>query len=299
MSGSEQSPLAGIPPATLFGGLSDEAWRWLQIEGPSRCPFLADYLPSQPPSGLQAHFVVHSDVAALEQGFQIYDLFKQLYERHARPLALTDRVLDFGCGWGRVIRFFLKDVAAENLVGIDVDPEAIEASRATNRWCTFKDCDVFPPSGFEADSFDLVYAYSVFSHLSEEAHERWLAEFERILKPGGVLIATTLHRAFIVMSSIWQNEGNVESLPDWQQQAVRCLTPREKWLPLYDRGEFVFGAPDARAPHFGFACIPHRYIRKHWKKHFVVRELIHFRDLGEYTTLGQEVIVCRKRRRAR
>jgi hypothetical protein len=65
---------------------------------------------------------------------------------------------------------------------------------------------------------------------------------------------------------------------------------------MYDAGEYVFAQIDDFDPHFGFACIPHRYIRKNWRKHFVVKELIHFRDLGDYASLGQEVIVCRKRR---
>ena len=53
--------------------------------------------------------------------------------------ARDSRVLDFGCGWGRVIRFFLKDVAPWNLVGVDIDPNApSSAARATNRWCRFE-----------------------------------------------------------------------------------------------------------------------------------------------------------------
>ena len=63
---------------------------------------------------------------ALELGFQIYTLFRQLYEEEAARSEETP-LLDFGCGWGRVTRFFLKDVAPGNLMGVDIDERAITA----------------------------------------------------------------------------------------------------------------------------------------------------------------------------
>jgi predicted RNA methylase len=50
-----------------------------------------------------------------------------------RPLSPETRILDFGCGWGRILRFFLKDVPAKNLIGVDVDPEVIEICKETIR----------------------------------------------------------------------------------------------------------------------------------------------------------------------
>ena len=46
------------------------------------------------------------------------------------------------------------------------------------------------PFFFEDQSLDVIYAWSVFSHLSEETHLPWLAEFERVLKPGGAFLST-------------------------------------------------------------------------------------------------------------
>ena len=47
------------------------------------------------------------------------------------------------------------------------------------------------------DSFDVVYACSVFSHLPETLHLLWLAEIRRVLRPGGVLVATTLSESAV------------------------------------------------------------------------------------------------------
>ena len=53
-----------------------------------------------------------------------------------------------------------------------------------------------PPTELHQDEFDLVTAFSVFSHLSEEAFCRWMIEFHKILKPGGIVCATTRNLRF-------------------------------------------------------------------------------------------------------
>jgi len=44
--------------------------------------------------------------------------------------------------------------------------------------------------------FDFIYAFSVFTHLSESGQVAWLAELSRILRPGGYLLMTTHGEAF-------------------------------------------------------------------------------------------------------
>jgi SAM-dependent methyltransferase len=264
--------LANTSPSRLFGGVDDETWRWLHLKGRSVCPFLADYLPASPGGIVEGRSTHTVDTAALEAGSRIYRRFKRLYEDQAGPLGRSARVLDFGCGWGRITRFFLKDVEPENLVGIDIDEGAIAACRETNRWSRFEICPVFPPTRFEDGSFDFVYAYSVFSHLSEEAHLEWLNEFRRLLKPDGVLIATTLGRNFIEKSAGWATDSG-ENVTLWQKRAAGCFAPADHWLDTYDRGAFCYQPIDpARNRHFGFACIPESYVGRVWGSLLGVRE---------------------------
>ena len=49
-----------------------------------------------------------------------------------------------------------------------------------------------PPLPFEAGRFDVLYAFSVWTHLPPEAQARWLAEAGRVLRPGGLALITTL-----------------------------------------------------------------------------------------------------------
>ena len=281
-------PLSDVSPTLLFGQVNDQAWRWLHLEAREQCPFLRDYLPSLPPEALQAGIATCSGDVALAQGFEAYELFKRLLGEHGRPLKASDAVLDFGCGWGRIIRYFVRDVEPENLWGIDINDAAIEACRETNRWARFEQINPFPPSRFEDGTFDLIYAFSVFSHLSEECHLAWLEEFERILKPEGVFISTTLPRHFIEKAGEYARE-DPESLAEWKKHAAESFSPPDEFLAVYDRGEYCFAPISGAGEHFGFACISRRYMRERWTRHFVLRDRFH------WPRLGQTIMVCSKR----
>lgn len=97
------------------------------------------------------------------------------------------RVLDFGCGCGRTIRWFLNDASAE-FHGVDVDADAIA-------WCQkylprgrFLANGRKPPLPYPDQYFDAAYCVSVFTHLDESMQDAWLAELHRILKPGGAIL---------------------------------------------------------------------------------------------------------------
>ena len=184
-------------PKDAFAGVDDEFWLWLNTHGYRQNVSLQQILPAMPDDVTQDRFTgLHGD-ANLASAFGFYKLVKQIAETNLRGLDRCGNILDFGCGWGRIIRLFLRDLAPAQIWGIDCLPEAIEICQATNRWCQFQLTPTMPPSGLPAASFGLVYAYSVFSHLSEDAHRRWLGEFHRILKPGGLLVLTTRDREFI------------------------------------------------------------------------------------------------------
>lgn len=97
--------------------------------------------------------------------------------------------LDFGCGSGRVARH-LGAIDAITLTGVDVDRRAVS-------WCMqhlrgdFRVIAPDPPLPFADGSFDVICAVSVFTHLDEAAQLRWLAELRRVLREGGMLVAST------------------------------------------------------------------------------------------------------------
>ena len=103
-------------------------------------------------------------------------------------LANFHRVLDFGCGCGRTIRWFLRDAGAAEFHGVDVDAAAIDWCKTNLRRGCFLANAPTPPLPYPAGYFDCVYCISVFTHLNESMQDAWLTELKRILKPGGVLL---------------------------------------------------------------------------------------------------------------
>ncbi len=105
------------------------------------------------------------------------------------------RVLDFGCGSGRVLRQFLAEAQGAEFWGCDIHGPSIEWLQANLAppLHVFTNAEL-PPLALESGSFDAIWAASVFTHLSS-SWSAWLLELHRILKPGGVLLVSYLGQA--------------------------------------------------------------------------------------------------------
>jgi SAM-dependent methyltransferase len=105
------------------------------------------------------------------------------------PLAELESVLDFGCGCGRVTRYW-RDFGGR-VTGTDLSRGAVEWCRSNLPFASFEPNGLAPPLAFPDDSFDLVYALSVFTHLTGDLQLAWRDELRRVLRPGGFLLLTT------------------------------------------------------------------------------------------------------------
>ena len=111
------------------------------------------------------------------------------------PLAELDAVLDFGCGCGRVTRWW-SDFPG-TIAGSDVSGAAIAWCRANLPFARFETNALAPPLVFDDESFDLVYALSVFTHLTADLQLAWRDELRRVLRPGGRLLLTTHGSSYV------------------------------------------------------------------------------------------------------
>jgi SAM-dependent methyltransferase len=271
--------------------VSDESYFWLLTDGYNLDSLVKDLLPSMPAEDIQTHYTGHSGRATLKEAYLAYGIFKQLAASNSIDLRECDNILDFGCGWGRIIRFFLKDVEPSKLHGVDIDRAMIDICRQSHLKCSFSLIDPLPPLHFSDNMMDVIYLYSVFTHLSEEVHVEWLREFKRILRPGGVLIATTRPRAFIPFCA----ELRKKDFEKWQRGAASAFANTGRVLDAYDRGKYCHSATGGGVAQdrsfYGESCIPKTYVEKEWTKYFSFVDLISYPELTNYY---QDVIVARK-----
>ena len=105
------------------------------------------------------------------------------------------KVLDFGCGAGRVAINF-KNKMEIDFYGSDINPQAINWCKKNLGFGKYNVNKISPPTNYQDNYFELIYALSVFTHLSEQLQIGWMREFYRILKKGGYIIITTHGKKF-------------------------------------------------------------------------------------------------------
>lgn len=114
------------------------------------------------------------------------------------------RVLDFGCGVGRLSQALAGH--ADEVVGVDIAPTMLEAARALDRTggvCRYVLNTAPDLRQFPDQHVDLVYCALVLQHLPRPAIGRYVAEFLRVLRPGGLAVVQ------LATAPLWTFKGVV------------------------------------------------------------------------------------------
>lgn len=138
--------------------------------------------------------VLESAPARYDTGIRLLSLGKldRIYDQLLAPVKPGQRVLDIGCGTGKLTLKAAKKGAF--VKGIDLNPEMLAivkknaADEGFEQNVAFSEMGVAELSGEEAESYDVVTSGLCFSELSEDEIRYGLAQIERILRPGGLLL---------------------------------------------------------------------------------------------------------------
>ena len=147
-----------------------------------------EQLPLPPAEFRMGH--ASDDPAYLEAGRASSKFIRGILAREQVALVPGSSILEWGCAGGRVLRHFAPEAAHSEVWGIDQHGPSIS-------WCKrnlsppfkFMTCTAFPHLPFTDDTFTLVYAGSVFTHILH-LMDMWVMEFRRILRPGGLALFT-------------------------------------------------------------------------------------------------------------
>jgi len=177
-------------------------------------------------------------------------------------------ILDFGCGWGRMLRLLLMKPQFKNslIYGLDQNERLLRVSQCSIPSAWIIKCGSFPPCNLRDQSMSVIYAYSVFSHFNERPHLEWAREFHRMLEPGGYASITLQARRFIGLCKQYR-EGTRPKTTGWHELLAGAFLDDEDCFRRYDAGELVFnttGGAGMDATVYGDAVVPRAFVEKHW-----------------------------------
>jgi len=144
--------------------------------------------------------------------YQYCLILKKYFGKH---LSDFDAILDFGVGSNRICSWF-PDAILDKLVGTDVNHHTIRYCSETFRG-KYLPSNMVPPLDFSDNTFDLVFSFSVFSHLDIPLARKWINELYRITKKGAVLLIST-HLEWISLNHL----DNIQ-LIDYNKNGVLAI----------------------------------------------------------------------------
>ncbi len=115
----------------------------------------------------------------------------------AKPYCINlTSILEWGCGVARIVRHMPSIVSNADVYGVDINTKMIEWNCANIPNVNFKRIDYSPPTLFEDNTFNLIYAISVFTHIEAEAQIDWIKEIHRITYSKGIFMFSTHGRKY-------------------------------------------------------------------------------------------------------
>lgn len=190
-----------------------------------------------------------------------YDLnqlqrFEAVLQSRGFSLRQFTSMLDFGCGPGRHITHLLRVLPQAQIFGCDISRRNIDRCRKAYPMAHFFQNTVGPPVEFDNNQFDFIYSYSVFTHLTEENHKKWLRELARILKPGGVMLHTTHSYECLCRLQFW----SPERLDKYKvREPIEALTMPEE--------RYHYAPESELTPEYGYTIISQEYVMNNWPKY--------------------------------
>ena len=169
-------------PIELFGKLL--------LDVPSQYPNIKAFFPSMPPDHVQDNWTGNHGEALLGQSLAFIKTLITGYQELTDKDLKSSTVLDYGCGWGRLIRLLYKHVPYENIYGVDPWDKSIDLCKQYGVKANLAICDYVPEKLPFEQQFDLIFAFSVFTHLSEKTVKTVLSTLRKYIHDNGILVIT-------------------------------------------------------------------------------------------------------------
>jgi SAM-dependent methyltransferase len=202
--------------------------------------------------------MTHNEAEFLRVGQRCARELKEASAAAGVPMVGASRVLDWGCGPGRTLRWLLPTRGTTQYFGCDVDKRAVGwCVEALGADASFAVTGAKPPLPYEDGFFDIAFGVSVFTHLNAKYQSFWLHEMRRILRPGGLFMLSLMGPTI------------ADKLPDQKKRAA------------FLRDGFLFAkAPIWKGIHarwYADAYHSEKYVRETFSRFF---EIVAYKQMG-------------------
>lgn len=174
-------------------------------------PVLSSVLPRMAPEEAQRHWTGDAgrslmlDTATFQRILALR--FRDLTNRRLQG----SKILDYGCGYGRNMRLLYHFTDPANITGLDVTEESLALCADCGMLGSFAQISPHPIDlPVDGRTFDLIFSYSVFTHISPRSTIAALQAMRKVIRPDGVLAITSRPPEF------WHHQSGIpaEQLAD-------------------------------------------------------------------------------------
>lgn len=119
------------------------------------------------------------------------------YEMAAK--IISGKVLELGCGWGRGVEKLID--SCDHFTGLDKNEPLIQALKEKYSNHYFNTANLPYLTEFEDNTFDFIVTFQVIEHIQDD--HKFLQEANRVLKPGGKILLTTVNKEYSLSRNPW------------------------------------------------------------------------------------------------
>lgn len=184
----------------------------------------------------------------LKGGRSASEAIRETLNKNGIEIEQFGAILDFGCGVGRIMRHW-SGLRRPTRYGTDYNPKLIEWCKNNLKFAEFRVNTLSGGLPYEPETFDFIYAFSVFTHFNQSLQLYWINELSRVLKPGGYIYLTT------------HGEYYVSGLPIEEQEQFR-------------NGQLVVREAEQSGSNMCSAFHPVSYVREKMAQNFTVADFI-------------------------
>lgn len=254
----------GIP--SLFREIPLEIFGQLSLQEQDRYKHIREFFPLMTSEEIQRRWTGSHGNALLSQSVAFIRTVMDFYQKQRVQDVDKSNLLDFGCGWGRLIRLLYKYIPVTQIYGADAWKISLDVCRehqVRGNFALVNDiCKVIP---FNVD-FDLVISFSVFTHLSPRSGLAALNAIRQRIKNDGILALTVrpveyweTHKQFI------DSNISIDKLVQTHNTNGYAFIPHK--LPPVD-GDITFGD----------ITISLDYVERNWRQWKLVEHTINAED---------------------